>query len=195
MKTIKIILLLSICFSYFYCSTNRDYEKPKLKLWYSQPADNWNEALPIGNGRLGAMIFGDPLNEHLQLNENTLYSGEPGATFKDFTITDSYDKVVKMLRDGKYLEADKFVTKNWLGRLHQCYQPLGDLYLEVESKGEVTNFYRELDISDAAAKLSYQQDGINYTREVFASFPDQFLVTNLSASKYFPSRSIFTTLS
>ena len=88
-----------------------------LKLWYEEPAEKWTEALPVGNGRQGAMIFGDPLNEHLQLNENTLYSGEPSSTFKNVNIQHDLPLVVKMLEEEKYVEADKYVTDNWLGRL------------------------------------------------------------------------------
>ena len=155
-----------------------------LKLWYDKPAEKWTEALPVGNGRQGAMIFGNPLNEHFQLNENTLYSGEPSSTFKDVNIQNDLPLVIKMLEEEKYVEADKYVTDNWLGRLHQNYQPFGDLYLNFEGdKTRITNFQRELDISNSVAKVSYTLDGVNFTREVFASFPDQLIVMRISADK------------
>ena len=155
-----------------------------LKLWYEIPADKWTEALPIGNGRQGAMIFGNPLNEHFQLNENTLYSGEPTSTYKNVNIQDDLPFVIKMLEEEKYVEADKYVTQNWLGRLHQDYQPFGDLYLNFEGDFKrITNFRRELDISNSIAKVSFNLDKVNYTREVFASFPDQLIVIRISADK------------
>ncbi|HCE58978.1 MAG TPA: alpha-L-fucosidase [Prolixibacteraceae bacterium] len=155
-----------------------------LKLWYEEPAEKWTEALPVGNGRQGAMIFGDPLNEHLQLNENTLYSGEPSSTFKNVNIQHDLPLVVKMLEEEKYVEADKYVTDNWLGRLHQCYQPFGNLYLNFEGdKNKVTGFRRALDIENSISTVSFNLNGIKFTREVFASFPDQLIVMRISADK------------
>ncbi|TNF41498.1 MAG: glycoside hydrolase family 95 protein, partial [Bacteroidetes bacterium] len=155
-----------------------------LKLWYDKPAGKWTEALPVGNGRQGAMIFGNPLNEHLQLNENTLYSGEPSSTFKNVNIQNDLPLVIKMLEEEKYVEADKYVTDNWLGRLHQCYQPFGDLYLNFEGdKNKVTGFRRELDIENSISTVSYKMDGVKFTREVFASFPNQLIVMRISADK------------
>ncbi|MBQ1951549.1 MAG: glycoside hydrolase N-terminal domain-containing protein, partial [Alistipes sp.] len=92
-----------------------------LTLWYKAPAADWNGALPVGNGRLGAMIFGNADNELLQLNENTLYSGEPATRFTDLDITPTYPEMVRLLEEGKYTEASEFL-KQWTGRLHECYQ-------------------------------------------------------------------------
>ena len=97
-----------------------------LSLWYNKPAANWNEALPLGNGRLGAMVYGDALNETIKLNDNTLYSGEPATVWKVHDITPTYDKVVGLLLEGKYAEANELVQYHWLGRLHENYQPLAD---------------------------------------------------------------------
>jgi alpha-L-fucosidase 2 len=82
-----------------------------LRLWYRKPAPDWNEALPIGNGRLGAMIFGGIENEHLQLNEDTLYSDEPGRRDLNLEITPDFDAVIQMLREGKFTEAAGVITK------------------------------------------------------------------------------------
>ncbi len=155
-----------------------------LKLWYDKPAEKWTEALPIGNGRQGAMIFGNPLKEHFQLNENTLYSGEPSSTYKNVNIQNDLPLVIKMLEEEKYVEADKYVTENWLGRLHQNYQPFGDLHLDFEgNETEISNFQRELDISNSIAKVTYNLKGVNYTREVFASFPDQIIAIRITSDK------------
>jgi hypothetical protein len=83
----------------------------------------------IGNGYLGAMVFGKPDDEMLQLNDNTLYSGEPSTAWKGLDITQTYDEALALLRAEKYAEATDFLQKNWLGRLHQNYQPLGDWHL------------------------------------------------------------------
>jgi alpha-L-fucosidase 2 len=175
----KLIGLCIILISFSSCK-----KQEPLKLWYDKPAEKWTEALPVGNGRQGAMIFGNPLNEHFQLNENTLYSGEPSSTFKEVNIQDDLPVVIKMLEEEKYVEADKYVTDNWLGRLHQCYQPFGDLYLNFEGdENRVTNYHRELDISNSVAKVSYNLNGVNFTREVFASFPGQLIAVRISADK------------
>src|SRR5947208_10903464 len=92
-----------------------------LRLWYRQPAPDWNEGLPIGSGRLGAMIFGGVAEEHLQLNENTLYSDEPGRRDLPLDITPDFDRVTAMLRRGEYAEAEEFITRHWLGRAQPCY--------------------------------------------------------------------------
>jgi alpha-L-fucosidase 2 len=173
-----------ICLFFILISTTASGQTDALKLWYEKPAEKWTEALPVGNGRQGAMIFGNPLNEHFQLNENTLYSGEPSSTFKNVNIQNDLPLVIKMLEDEKYVEADKYVTDNWLGRLHQCYQPFGDLYLNFEGdKNKVIDFRRELDIKNSISTVSYKMDGVKYTREVFASFPDQLIVMRISADK------------
>ncbi len=173
------LLLISVMISFAASSQNES-----LKLWYLKPAEKWTEALPIGNGRQGAMIFGNPLHEHFQLNENTLYSGEPSSTYKDVNIQNDLPNVIKMLEEEKYVEADKYVTENWLGRLHQCYQPFGDLYLDFDGNdSDVSNFKRELDIENSIATVSFELDGVKMTREVFASFPDQLIVIRISADK------------
>ncbi len=176
----KSIFLLSFLLTTIFVSG----QSASLKLWYDKPAEKWTEALPVGNGRQGAMIFGNPLNEHLQLNENTLYSGEPSSTFKNINIQNDLPLVIKMLEEEKYVEADKYVTDNWLGRLHQCYQPFGDLYLNFEGdKNKITDFRRELDIENSISTVSFKIDGVKFTREVFASFPDQLIVMRISADK------------
>ena len=135
-------------------------QKEPLALWYDEPARNWDEALPVGNGRSGAMVFGGIAKEQLQLNENTLYSGEPSVVFKDVKITpEMFDKAVGLMKAGKYTEVSDLVCKNWLGRLHQYYQPFGDLHIQNNKQGEAEQYKRTLNISDAIATTIYQQDG------------------------------------
>lgn len=156
--------------------------KAPLTLWYDKPAQNWDEALPIGNGRAGAMVFGGVEKEQLQLNENTLYSGEPSVVFKDVKITpEMFDKVVGLMKAGKYKTASDLVCKNWLGRLHQYYQPFGDLHIQNNKPGDAAGYKRALNISDAVATTVYKQNGVKYEREVFASHPDNVIVMHLKS--------------
>jgi alpha-L-fucosidase 2 len=178
----KVIIFVASLILISYACKNES-TKSDLILWYNQPAASWNEALPIGNGRLGAMVFGGIGEEHLQLNENTLYSGEPAQNYKNVRITDNFDKVMKLLREEKNAEADEFMRKNWLGRLHANYQPLGDLFFKTNYPGNVTDYRRELNIANSIFRVSYQVDGVKFTREMFASHPDSVIVMKFSASR------------
>jgi alpha-L-fucosidase 2 len=159
-----------------------------LTLWYSKPAGKWVEALPLGNGRLGAMVHGGVETERLDLNDDTLYSGEPGQRDIPLNITKDFDTVTGWIRDGRYAEANRYVIKNWLGRAQDCYQPIGHLELgfaapTVAPGGPVSNYRRELDIATAIARTIYTRDGVTYTREYFASFPHKVIVLRLTASR------------
>ena len=158
-----------------------------LVLWYDRPSTQWVEALPIGNGRLGGMIHGGVDEERVELNDNTLYSGEPGRRdLPNLNVSKTLDQVSQQLRDGKYAEVTEWVAKNWLGRQQECYQPLGDLYLTFAGAGHETKpepYRRELDLADAVARTTYTRDGVTFTRECFASFPDQVIVLRVSADK------------
>lgn len=156
---------------------------PGLRLWYRNPAPDWNEALPLGNGRIGAMVFGGVDTEHLQLNENTLYSEEPGHRDLKLDLTKDYDRVQAMLRDRQYAEASDFITKNWLGRGQPCYQPLGDLHLYFDEGGEISNYTRDLDLSRAIATVGYTKNGVSFTREYFISNPNEVIVIRLKANR------------
>ena len=176
MKTKKFFLLIAVLFG---VSCHNQDESSSLSIWYQNPSANWNEALPVGNGRLGAMVYGKTDNEVLQLNDNPLYSGEPATSWKGLDITATCDEVVKMLHDGQYTEATDFLQKNWLGRLHQNYQPLGDWHIDNHSEGVITDYKRELDIANSIMRVSYKKDGIGYTREIFASHPDDVIVVRM----------------
>ncbi len=156
---------------------------PGLTLRYDKAATKWVEALPIGNGRMGAMIYGGTDRERLQLNEDTLYSGEPPADLRTVNVSKTLRKVVALIKANKNAEADTFIQKNWLGRNQQCYQPLGDLHLEFTAQGEVTGYRRYLDLATATAGVSFRRNGIIFTREVFASQPDQVIVIRLRAGQ------------
>jgi alpha-L-fucosidase 2 len=177
----SILHFLCILFLFAGCSENAP--SPSLSLWYTRPAENWNEALPLGNGHLGAMAFGKVDDEILQLNDNTLYSGEPSTAWKGLDITGTYEEILAMLRTGKYAETTGFLQKHWLGKLHQNYQPLADWHLVNHMGGEVTDYRRELDIAHSVLRISYRQNGVGYTRELFASHPDDVLVMRLRSDR------------
>lgn len=153
-------------------------------LWYQQPAKDWNEALPIGNGRLGAMIFGGVDSERLQLNEESVWTGQPGQVQDKKDAYKYLPKVRQLLFEGKYAEAQEITEKEMMSEgTWNMYQMLGNLHLNFRHDGEVSNYKRELDLDSALAKTSYIVNGINYTREYFSSAADQVLIMKLSADK------------
>ncbi len=152
------------------------------KLWYKQPAGRWEEALPAGNGRLGAMVFGGDRTERLQLNEDTLWSGFP----RDKVNYDAR-RYLKQARElifaGKYEEAEQLINQRMLGWNTEAYQPLGDLYIERIGGGEASEYERDLDLSTGILTTAFTADGVRYVREVWISEPDQVLAIVLSADR------------
>ncbi len=153
------------------------------KLWYTTPAKAWEEALPVGNGRLGAMVFGDTVHERIQFNENTLYSGEPDMSVEGIVLADKKEEVLRLLKDGKNEKAEAIMQKEWIGRLNEAYQPFGDLYMDFRMKGTVSDYVHSLDMEQAIVSTSYKQGGVPIVREVFASYPHQAIVVHLKAGK------------
>ncbi|MCE7060836.1 glycosyl hydrolase family 95 catalytic domain-containing protein [Dyadobacter sp. CY343] len=153
-----------------------------LRLWYEKPAEVWTEALPVGNGHMGAMIFGGVEEEHLQLNEVTLYSGDPKGTFTSLDVRKDFRKVDSLFKIGKYKEAESLVAAEWLGRNHQDYQPLGDLKIKMEHSGKATGYRRSLDLATATTHTEYQVNGTTFKRDIFASYPNRVIVIRLTAS-------------
>ncbi len=155
--------------------------KQDLSIWYDRPATEWTEAIPLGNGHMGAMLFGGVEREHLQLNEVTLYSGDPNRTYTSIDVRKKYPEVNQLMKEGKYSEAQSRVAGDWLGRNHQCYQPLGDLWMDFDHAGLVTEYKRSLDLATAVARVQYKVDNTTYTREYFASYPGRIIVVKLTA--------------
>jgi alpha-L-fucosidase 2 len=156
-------------------------ERAGLTLWYGQPAANWNEALPIGNGRLGAMVFGGVDTERLQLNEDTIWAGEK----RDRVNPDgaaAVPRIRQLLLDGKAAEAEALADKTMIGvpRRMPPYQPLGDLTLTFDRESTASAYRRELNIDEAIARVRFQDGATTFTREVFASGPDQAIVIRLA---------------
>lgn len=155
-----------------------------LTLYYKSPATNWNEALPIGNGFIGAMVFGGTGKELLQLNENSLYSGNPAVRIHSVNIQPLYNAVLKLLKEGAYEEAQKIMEENWQGRLHQSFQPLGNLYIHFNhDTAKVNNYKRKLDLQKSIITISYNIDGNKIKREYFASNPDKTIVMRITSEK------------
>jgi alpha-L-fucosidase 2 len=164
-------------------------EPGPLTLWYRQPASQWVEALPVGNGRLGAMVFGSPDSEHLQLNEDTLWSGAP----RDWNNPDAKNHLAEVrrlvLEEKDYTQADKLCQK-MQGPYNESYQPLGDLHFDFGATPDMSAYRRDLDLNTAVARVRYSAGGIDFTREVFASAPDQVIAVRLTASQ--PGKLTFT---
>ena len=155
-----------------------------LKLWYNQPAKQWVEALPIGNGRLGAMVFGIPSKEEIQLNESTVWAGQPNRNDNP-DAKEALPKVRQLIFEDKYKEAQDLVNQKFISRNSQGmpYQVVGNLELSFPGHENFTNYYRELNIETAVTSTHYDVDGVTYKREVFASFPDQVIILRITASK------------
>jgi alpha-L-fucosidase 2 len=153
-------------------------------LWYRTPAASWNEALPVGNGRLGAMVFGGVERERLQLNEETLWSGGPYDPVVPGAAS-ALPEIRRLLFAGDIPGAHDLFGRTMMGRPYEQmkYQPLGDLLLSFPAGGAVEEYRRSLDLDEAVARVSFRAAGVTYTREVFASSPDQVLAVRLTASR------------
>ena len=155
-----------------------------LKLWYAKPAGEWVEALPLGNGKIGAMIFGGVEEELLQLNESTLWSGGPVKTNVNPEAKSILPLVRKaLLKDHNYTEANE-LTKKLQGVYSQSYLPMGDVLIKQDFAGQkVTEYYRDLSLASAVATTRFKVNGVLYTREIFISAPDNVMIVRLTASK------------
>ncbi|UUZ83874.1 glycoside hydrolase family 95 protein [Paenibacillus sp. P26] len=152
-----------------------------MKLQYNKPAKEWTDALPIGGGRLGGMIYGTVEQEIIELNEDTLYSGAPRDW--DNPEARTWSPVVRNLLDeGRYEEADE-ACRNMLGPYTQSYLPFGTLRIAFAHGGEMSDYKRELDLEEAVSRVEYRVGEAVYTREAFASFPDQVIVIRLTCSR------------
>ena len=205
-------------------------QKSQLKLWYNQPAKvsaedtpdwlkviesrdemsipagwkndaEWLKALPLGNGSLGLMVYGDVNKERIQLNEESMWSGSPSDNDNPAAYS-AQAKIRQLLFDGKYKEASQLTNKTQIcigkGTGHGngaeapfgCFQTLGDLWLDKGKTDDYINYRRELDINDAVVRITYSQNGVNYKREIFTSYPDQVMVARFTADQ--PGKISFT---
>ncbi|WP_145051752.1 glycosyl hydrolase family 95 catalytic domain-containing protein [Paenibacillus xylanexedens] len=154
------------------------------RLWYRQPATRWEEALPIGNGRLGGMVYGGDVEERIQLNEDTLWSGYPRDTIQ-YSSQRYLKKTRELIMAGQYSEAEELLNREMLGRDVEAYQPMGHFLLKQEQPNgsPVQEFERELDLETGIAATNYICDGVRYKREVYASAADDVMVCTLSADQ------------
>ncbi|MGA2279522.1 MAG: glycoside hydrolase family 95 protein [Verrucomicrobiota bacterium] len=162
-----------------------------LSLWYRQPATNWVSALPVGNGRLGAMVFGGITSERLQLNEDTLWAGGPYDPDNTNAPT-ALPEVRRLIFDGKYAEAQKLAGQKMMAKpLRQMpYETLGDLILNFPTNAAVEDYRRDLNLDIAVARVTYTSGGVKFKREIFSSPVDQVIVMRLMADK--PGQISFT---
>lgn len=175
--------ITAICFGIVSFVTNAQTTN-ELKLWYNKPAAIWNEALPLGNGRLGAMVFGDPAVERLQLNEETIWGGSPNSNAHPNGLK-SLPIVRQLIFDGKYDEAEALANKEMMSKSNNGmpYQTFGSVYISFPGHQKYTNYYRDLNIENATAKVKYTVNGVEFIREILTSFSDQVIVVKLSASQ------------
>lgn len=186
-KLLKTILVSLACIISISMSAQE-----KLVLWYDKPAQYWEEALPLGNARLGAMVYGNPANEEIQLNEETVSAGSPYKNYNP-EAKESLSAIRQLIFDGKYPEAqemagEKILSKNGFG---MPYQTVGSLRLNFPGHENYTNFRRELDLEKAVATTTYTVNGVDYKRKVFTSFADQLVIVRLTASQ--PGKLTFST--
>lgn len=153
-------------------------------LWYASPAENWDEALPVGSGRIGGMIFGRPADELIQLNEDSIWSGG----FRKRNNPKAYENLEKMrglIRGGKTAEAERLCEEAFYGANDQQrhYHPLGDLHIRQSGAEEYSDYRRSLDLSRAVCETSWVSGGVKFGRRIFASNPDNVLVISFTADK------------
>lgn len=151
------------------------------RLWYTRPASIWTEALPVGNGRLGAMVFGGVATERLQLNEDTLWSGGPYDPLNPAAGPEAVAEVRRLIAERRYAEAEARANETLLARpLHQmAYQTFGDLFIDMAAVDGFADYRRELDLERAIATTRFALAGGTVTREVLASVPDQVIAVRL----------------
>ena len=167
-------------------STQKPAKAKSMVVWYNQPAvDVWLDGLFIGNGYMGANVFGRVENERIALNESTFWSGRP-HDYNDPSAHKYFDHIKDLVWSEKYREAEKMVDEHFYGKpsAQQAYQPLGDLLLNFDLSGDsIKDYYRELDMETGVVKVSYMDGEVKMTREVFMSYPDHVMVMKVSADK------------
>lgn len=207
-KPLSPILISIFSLAVLACNGPEEPLQPPMKLWYDQPANaqlpddkngwkddqHWLSALPLGNGSLGVMVFGDVHQERLQLNEESMWSGSPDDNDNPAAYA-ALDSIRQLLFAGKFREASELTQQTQVckgagsgyGNGTQVpfgsFQTLGDLHIDMGTQGAYQDYYRELDLDDAVARVSYTLDGVHYQRELFTSYPDQVLVARFTADQ------------
>ncbi|TSA36626.1 MAG: glycoside hydrolase family 95 protein [Porphyromonadaceae bacterium] len=177
-STINLLLLL---FFVAACTPDKQSET-NVKAFWNRPAESWYEAVPIGNGLLGGMVYGGISSDTIKLNEATLWSGEP-ADKQNHTANQYLERIRNLLLADRNTEAQKLIDSTMLGPYNECYLPMGDMVIKWDPAGSITNYRRELNLSEGVVRIDYQLDGNGIKREVFASNPDQVIGIKLSGEK------------
>ncbi|WP_101690840.1 glycoside hydrolase family 95 protein [Dysgonomonas massiliensis] len=172
----KLIVLFLVLFTGF-------INGQELKLKYDKPAQQWEEALPLGNSRLGVMVYGIPQREELQLNEETIWGGAPYRNDNTKALA-ALPKAQKLIFEGKAQEADQLINETFFTKTHGMpYQTAGSLILNFDEHTNYQDYYRELDLNRAVATTRYAVNGVNYKREIFSSFDDDVIIMQITADK------------
>ena len=155
---------------------------PSTTLWYAAPAATWEEALPLGNGRLGAMVFGNYGEERIQINEESYWSGGPYSTVVEGGA-EALPEIQRLIFEGKPIQAHKLFGRKLMGYPveQQKYQSLANLHLFFEDQEEVSGYKRWLDLNTGVSAVEYEAHGVTFRREVFSSAPDQLIVVQSPA--------------
>ncbi|MEA1878215.1 MAG: glycoside hydrolase family 95 protein [Bacteroidota bacterium] len=187
MKTVlRAQLVLTLAILFFGCNSMNNDPGTRYHLWYDEPASEWTDALPVGNGRLGAMVFGDPNNERIQFNEESLWAGCKIDNSNPQAL-EHLPEIQKLIFEGRYSEAYKMSNNYLLGtppgiRSHQTF---GDMFLKYHWEDEVRNYTRNLTLNSGLARTSYDVGENHIVQEVFASAPDDILVIRIAADEAF----------
>ena len=173
---------LLFCWTSFFAIPAESAPGPASTLWYRQPAQKWTDALPVGNGRMGAMAFGRVFDERIQFNEDTLWKGHP----HDYVRAGAHDhlaEIRQLLFDGNTKEAENLARKTFLSDpvRQKAYQPFGDLHLCFPEQGNASEYRRELDLDSAIVRTTYRLADVQFERDVFASHPDHAIVVRITA--------------
>ena len=186
MNYLKNLFLFLLIFTQIKCSYSESVKElnPSLVLWYDKPANGWTQALPVGNGRLGAMIYGGKTTDTIQFNEETLWSGQP----HDYAHPGAYQylgKIRNLLWAGKQDEATKLANEEFMSQPfgQQCYQPFGSVFLNFPGHENTTYYKRSLDLEEAVSTVNYEVDGVKFKRETFSSVPGQAIIIRVESSK------------
>ncbi len=179
MNSSLIKTFLILLFTSYYTNISA---QSKNVLWYDKPADFFEESLVLGNGKMGATVFGGANSDKIYLNDATLWSGEPVNAKMNPEAYKNIPAIREALQNENYKLAEE-LNKKVQGKNSESYAPLGTLEINNSEKGKAVNYHRELDISNAISKISYEMAGIKYTREYFVSAPDQIMVIKLTADQ------------
>ncbi len=183
MKRLTLTVFLFSHFSFLICAVAQQY-----RLWYDQPAQTWTQALPIGNGVMGGMVFGTPAVEHIQLNEETIWAGQPNNVVNPHA-KEALPEVRQLIFEGKYKEAQALADAKVMPRavdknMGMPYQPFGDLYIAMPGHANYQNYERWLDLDNAKSVVKYEVDGVQYMRETIAPLGGHHVIAvHLTASE------------